>query len=327
MFTATQAARAAAWTAPRTHRSSSRDAVRASARVCHASALSSRPSARSFRWERRHDGFAPDAPAGVRGDAVVARAGPGGAGPGGDLYALLNVPPTATKKEIKAAYKKAALKFHPDVNKAPDAAERFNEVKQAYQTLSDEDSRRRYDALRGGGFGGFGGFGNTENKGRSRETSRGREPGGARRRSSSSSSRGAREEDEPFYGFSDFWSDMEKEFEAFEKKRPDPGRPRTLWEELEALGEELVDFLEESAPEATTTSTDPFGAERRTPSSSSTGSARRKDGTASASYASSSSRTASSSASSATARSKAPPPKRESVDEMLEKLKRDMGMK
>ena len=328
MFTATQAARAAAWTAPRTHRSSSRDAVRASARVCHASAPSSRPSARSFRWERRHDGFAPDAPAIGRGDAVVARAGPGGAGPGGDLYALLNVPPTATKTEIKAAYKKAALKFHPDVNKAPDAAERFNEVKQAYQTLSDEDSRRRYDALRGGGFGGFGGFGNTENKGRSRETSRERSPGGARRRSSSSS-RGTREEDEPFYGFSDFWSDMEKEFAEFEKKRPDLGRPRTLWEELEALGEELVDFLEESAPEATTTSTDPdpFGAERRTTSSSSSGSARRKDGTASASYASSSSRTASSSASSATARSKAPPPKRESVDEMLEKLKRDMGMK
>ena len=320
MLVATRGARAAAWTAPRTLPSSSRGA-RASC-PC-ASPGSRRPSARSLR-PRRGAGFVRATPAG-RG-AVVARAGPGGAG-GGDLYALLNVPPTATKKEIKAAYKKAALKFHPDVNKAPDAAERFNEVKQAYQTLSDEDSRRRYDALRGGGFGGFGGFGNTENKGRSRETSPGRSPGGARRRSSSSSSRGAREEDEPFYGFSDFWSDMEKEFEAFEKKRPDPGRPRTLWEELEALGEELVDFLEESAPEATTTSTDPFGAERRTTSSSSSGSARRKDGTASASYASSSSRTASSSASSATARSKAPPPKRESVDEMLEKLKRDMGMK
>ena len=222
MFAATQGARAAAWTAPRTLPSSSRDAG-ANARV-HASA-SARPSARSLR-PRRGAGFVPAAPAG-RG-AVVARAGPGGAG-GGDLYALLNVPPTATKKEIKAAYKKAALKFHPDVNKAPDAAERFNEVKQAYQTLSDEDSRRRYDTLRGGGFGGFGGFGNTENKGRSRETSRERSPGGARRRSSSSS-RGTREEDEPFYGFSDFWSDMEKEFEAFEKKRPDPGRPRTLWE-------------------------------------------------------------------------------------------------
>ena len=316
MFAATQGARAAAWTAPRTLPSSSRDAG-ANARV-HASA-SARPSARSLR-PRRGAGFVPAAPAG-RG-AVVARAGPGGAG-GGDLYALLNVPPTATKKEIKAAYKKAALKFHPDVNKAPDAAERFNEVKQAYQTLADEDSRRRYDALRNGGFGGW--KGNTSR----RDTSSSRSSRASRPSSSAAGGEafGARTEDEPFYGFSDFWSDMEKEFEAFEKKRPDPGRPRTLWEELEALGEELVDFLEESAPEATTTSTDPFGAERRTTSSSSSGSARRKDGTASASYASSSSRTASSSASSATARSKAPPPKRESVDEMLEKLKRDMGMK
>ena len=316
MFAATRGARAAAWTAPRTLPSSSRDAG-ANARV-HASA-SARPSARSLR-PRRGAGFVRATPAG-RG-AVVARAGPGGAG-GGDLYALLNVPPTATKKEIKAAYKKAALKFHPDVNKAPDAAERFNEVKQAYQTLSDEDSRRRYDALRGGGIP-FGGFGNRER----RETSSSRSSG-ARRPSSSAAggSRGARTEDEPFYGFSDFWSDMEKEFAEFEKRRPDLGRPRTLWEELEALGEELVDFLEESAPETTRTSTDPFGTETRTTSSSSSGSARRKDGTASASYTSSSSRTTSSSSSSASARSRAPPPKRESVDEMLEKLKRDMGMK
>ena len=176
MFAATQGTRAAAWTAVP---SSSRDAAPEANKACVHASASARPSARSLR-PHRGAGFVPAAPAG-RG-AVVARAGPGGAG-GGDLYALLNVPPTATKKEIKAAYKKAALKFHPDVNKAPDAAERFNEVKQAYQTLSDEDSRRRYDTLRGGGFGGFGGFGNTENKGRSRETSRERSPGGARRRS------------------------------------------------------------------------------------------------------------------------------------------------
>jgi len=323
MLVATRGARAAAWTAPRTLPSSSRGARASCPR---ASPGSRRPSARSLR-PRRGDGFAPAAPPG-RGAAVVARAGPGGAG-GGDLYALLNVPSTATKKEIKAAYKKAALKFHPDVNKAPDAAERFNEVKQAYQTLADEDSRRRYDALRNGGFGGW--KGNTSR----RDTSSSRSSRASRPSSSAAGGEafGARTEDEPFYGFSDFWSDMEKEFAEFEKKRPDLGRPRTLWEELEALGEELVDFLEESAPETTRTSRDPFGTETRTTSSSSSGSARRKDGTASASYTSSSSRTtsssssASSSASSASARSRAPPPKRESVDEMLEKLKRDMGMK
>ena len=320
MFAATQGTRAVAWTALPT---SSRDTARANKTCFHASA-SVRPSARSPR-SRCGDGFAPDTP--TRRGAVVTRAGPGGMGDG-DLYALLNVPSTATKKEIKAGYKKAALKFHPDVNKAPDAAERFNEVKRAYQTLSDEDSRRRYDTLRGGGFEGFG------TNGRWRETSSSR-TSGARRRSSSepSGSRGTRaDEDEPFYGFSEFWSDVEKEFQAFENQRPDLGRPRTLWEELEALGEELVDFLEESAPDATRTSTDPFGAETRKTSSSSSESARRKDGTTSAPHSSSSSRTTSSSASagstsSASARARAPPPKRESVDEMLEKLKRDMGMK
>ena len=246
MFAATQGTRAVAWTALPT---SSRDTARANKTCFHASA-SVRPSARSPR-SRCGDGFAPDTP--TRRGAVVTRAGPGGMGDG-DLYALLNVPSTATKKEIKAGYKKAALKFHPDVNKAPDAAERFNEVKRAYQTLSDEDSRRRYDTLRGGGFEGFG------TNGRWRETSSSR-TSGARRRSSSepSGSRGTRaDEDEPFYGFSEFWSDVEKEFQAFENQRPDLGRPRTLWEELEALGEELVDFLEESAPDATRTSTDPF---------------------------------------------------------------------
>ena len=309
MFAATQAARAAAWTAPRTLPSSSRDAG-ANARV-HASA-SARPSARSLR-PRRGAGFVPAAPAG-RG-AVVARAGPGGAG-GGDLYALLNVPPTATKKEIKAAYKKAALKFHPDVNKAPDAAERFNEVKQAYQTLSDEDSRRRYDALRNGG--GFGG-----SRSSSRTSSTPRSSAGARSSRPSSSS----PDDEPFYGFSDFWSDMEKEFEAFEKKRPDPARPRTLWEELEALGEEFVDFLEDEtraldeetrrrAKESDAASNGRTEAKRT--SAGKDGNVR---GASSSSYASSGTGKSSGGA------SRAPPPKRESVDEMLEKLKRDMGMK
>ena len=255
----------------------------------------------------------------------MARAGPGGAGPGGDLYALLNVPPTATKKEIKAAYKKAALKFHPDVNKAPDAAERFNEAKQAYQTLADEDSRRRYDALRnGGGFGGFGGFGGSRSS--SRSTSSPRSSAGTRSSRPSSSS----PDDEPFYGFSDFWSDMEKEFEAFEQKRPDPARPRTLWEELEALGEEFVDFLEDETralDEETrrrSKESDAASNGRTEAKRTSAGKDGNVRGASSSSYASSGTGKSSGGASGA---SRAPPPKRESVDEMLEKLKRDMGMK
>tara|TARA_B110000483_G_scaffold228127_1_gene290600 strand:- start:569 stop:931 length:363 start_codon:yes stop_codon:yes gene_type:complete len=120
---------------------------------------------------------------------------------------------------------------------------------------------------------------------------------------------------------------MEKEFEAFERKRPDPARPRTLWEELEALGEEFVDFLEDETralDEETRRRAKESDAafERRTetkrPSAGKDGNAR---GASSSSYASSGTGKSSGGA------SRAPPPKRESVDEMLEKLKRDMGMK
>jgi curved DNA-binding protein CbpA len=266
--------------------------------------------------------------------SVVARAASSSGAPGGkDLYELLNVSTTATPKEIKSAYKKAALKYHPDVNKAPDAAERFNEVKSAYQTLSDPDARRRYDLLRAGGgararpsdpfSSGFGA---------SARARSGPGPGptpGAGRAS-------ARPQDEPFYGFSDFWRDMEKEFEAFEKSRPDPGKPRTLWEELGALGEEFVDFLEESAFEAASTTKDPFTGETTTKRTSySSSSSEGKDGNGgsrSSTYSSTTttSRSYSTSSGSGGAGSGGAgraPPKRESVDEMLEKMKRDMGLK
>ena len=181
---------------------------------------------------------------------VVTRASSSSGAPGGkDLYELLDVSTTATPKEIKSAYKKAALKYHPDVNKAPDAAERFNEVKSAYQTLSDPDARRRYDLLRAGGGA------------RARPSDPFSSGFGARPNPNPTTGAGrasARSQEEPFYGFSDFWRDVEKEFEAFEKSRPDPGKPRTLWEELGTLGEEFVDFLEESAFDAASTTTDPF---------------------------------------------------------------------
>ena len=71
------------------------------------------------------------------------------------LYETLGVQVTASKEEIKNAYKKLAPQFHPDKN--PDnatAAEKFKEINQAYEILSDEQKRRQYDQYGDNMFGG-----------------------------------------------------------------------------------------------------------------------------------------------------------------------------
>src|SRR5262245_12100590 len=62
-----------------------------------------------------------------------------------DYYQVLGVDRKADADEIKRAYRKLALKWHPDRNKAPEAAEKFREVTQAYEVLSDADKRAAYD--------------------------------------------------------------------------------------------------------------------------------------------------------------------------------------
>jgi curved DNA-binding protein CbpA len=62
-----------------------------------------------------------------------------------DYYAVLCVPKTADADEIKRAYKKQALRFHPDKNQAPGADDAFKAVGTAFACLSDADKRRRYD--------------------------------------------------------------------------------------------------------------------------------------------------------------------------------------
>lgn len=86
-----------------------------------------------------------------------------------DYYEVLGLSKGASDEEIKRAFKRLAFKYHPDRNKDPDAGEKFSEINEAYQVLSDPNKRAAYDAggfdavdgsqADGGGFSGFGGFG------------------------------------------------------------------------------------------------------------------------------------------------------------------------
>ncbi|RKY45180.1 MAG: molecular chaperone DnaJ, partial [Candidatus Neomarinimicrobiota bacterium] len=121
---------------------------------------------------------------------------------GKDYYKILGVPRNASKEEIKKAYRKIALKYHPDRNPGDkEAEEKFKEAAEAYAVLSDDEKRRIYDqygyeGLKGGagtggtgfrdfefdlsealrtfmeGFGGFAGFEEFFGTGRTKRTSR-----------------------------------------------------------------------------------------------------------------------------------------------------------
>ena len=79
-----------------------------------------------------------------------------------DFYEVLGVAKTATDEEIKKAYRKLAKKWHPDANpdNKKEAEEKFKEVSEAYETLSNPQKRRMYDQFGPDGPQGFGGAGN-----------------------------------------------------------------------------------------------------------------------------------------------------------------------
>ena len=75
-----------------------------------------------------------------------------------DYYDILGVPRNASTEDIKQAFRKLARQYHPDVNKASDAEEKFKEINEAYGVLSDPDKRSRYDRFGKQGLGEMGGM-------------------------------------------------------------------------------------------------------------------------------------------------------------------------
>ena len=123
--------------------------------LCHATALQGVHGAITLLGVRRPVPFAGHSVARAARHLAPRAA----AAAGDDFYSILGVDRSASAAQIKQAYRRLALRSHPDVNKAPDAQEKFAKISEAYSVLSDTKQRAKYDRTAGGrGTSGYSGY-------------------------------------------------------------------------------------------------------------------------------------------------------------------------
>ena len=229
-----------------------------------------------------------------------------------DYYGILGVSPSADTREIKSAFRRAALRHHPDVNRDVDAAERFNEIKMAYQILSDPDRRSKLDSSRSKRVA------VSNDSGVSSSSPSGSPPPTPQGETSKNTFEGTLEGGkERLYGFDEFLYDVQEEIDAFERSRSRM-KQRTLWEELGGIGEEFVEFLEDTVQDTVPGKKEgPFDRfwedVKREPKYSANTSANKRPHE-------------NHNVESSTCSKMEPSQQGETVDEMLQRLKRDMGL-
>lgn len=138
-----------------------------------------------------------------------------------DFYKTLGVTETASADEIKKAYRKLAREYHPDRNPdKPEAEERFKEIQEAYDTLSDTEKRKQYDTMRKNPFGPFGNGYRTSSGNRYQ-----RRPDGSYVRVDDAFTGFGREAGDEGVGFGDLFSRF---FSGEEPRRREPARGRDV---------------------------------------------------------------------------------------------------
>lgn len=139
-----------------------------------------------------------------------------------DPYKVLGIDSSANDQVIKRAFKQKAKQLHPDVNKQPDAADRFMECKMAYQLLTDPSKRKQYDRQHQAGFD-WGDFVDGMTGGASKQRKQ--------------------EAGEPFYGFTDFLRDLDVDLKRWSDQVDKKGF-KSLFDELYDAGLLAVGALE-----------------------------------------------------------------------------------